>query len=408
MKKTTKVIVGILIILIIGLFLYWFFWYADTDPGEGGVGQPDPIFPFSGGQPGDDSFFEDDDETDVDNDPSSTYTPQPNLWQISDRPVAGSQWVTDENGRQEVWYVHRENGHLFRHSTKNRESTRLTNTTIPRVQEAVISPQGDYIIYRYIDAGTDNTKTYMANITPTENGDMPYQVQGEFWSDNIKSVNASPLGERVFYLRSTSDGTIGVVVTMATEEVLVVFESDLTEWRSQWSTNDSITVFNSPAQNTRGFSHTINTKTGEMNKLVDGRGMTATLSPDNQYVITSKLDNNQYRSYLHTASDTQSNLMTIPTFSEKCGWRPGGNIFFCGVPTGDFPNPNLRSWYQGVNNFTDELHVFVPESREQENLFGDEEMDMGPFDITDIKVDPNFNFLSFENKRDYILWGLQL
>lgn len=100
--------------------------------------------------------------------------------------------------------------------------------------------------------------------------------------------------------------------------------------------------------------------------------------------------------------------MSIPTFSEKCGWESQGSIFFCGVPTGDFPDPNLRSWYQGVNNFTDELHIFDPETREQENLFSETEMDKGPFDIIDIKLGSNLDILTFENKRDHILWGLEI
>lgn len=407
MKTWKKITISILLLLIIGLLLHILLWSNASEPGEDEDGRPDPIFPFSGsGSDSDGGDFFDDDTTGSDDEQTQTAS-RPNLWQISDRPVAGSQWVTNEQGEREIWYVHRENGHLFSHSTESRESTRLTNTTIPRIQEVFISPEGDYVLYRYVDKNTQNVKTYIANLSSSSEAEVAYSTDGSFFPDNLTAVDISPSGDRIFSIESTSDGAVGVVNTISDAESKVVFTSPLQEWRSDWFSDDTILLYTKPAVNSDGAAFIVDINTSNESKVAQGYGLTTSMSPDGSYILNSKQQDGSYQTQLSQSENSRESLLSSPTLGEKCGWATNSNAYFCGIPDELSSNP-LKNWYQGQVSHTDQLAIFNVNNRNQENLFSEEEMEMGPFDIIDIKVDPDFSFLSFENKRDHILWGLEL
>lgn len=406
MKTWQKITISILIILIAGLVFLYFYGQQTTDP-DGLDGPQNPIFPFESPDAGDgDDFFDGDDSDPSEDTPDPTIDQPDRLWLVSDRPVAGSQWVTRDDGTRAIWYIHKENGHLYEHDLDNRQSTRLTNTTIPRVQEAFISSEGDHVIYRYVDIDSRNLKTYLASVIQTPNGDTPYTVDGSFLPDNLTNVSLSPNGDQVFSIQNTTDGIIGVLYSINTEQGEVIFQSPLREWRSEWSTEDEITLFTKPAENTVGVAYQLTTSTREQEKITDGYGLTVSVSPDNQYVLSSQIrESGEYGSRIHESTDPQTAIITSDTLSDKCNWGEG--MLYCGIPN-NLPNQPLKNWYQGRISFSDQLVSFRLSDREQRNIFRREELDKGPFDITNILQNSSVNHLLFTNKRNDQLWALDL
>ncbi|MEX2514568.1 MAG: hypothetical protein WD335_00335 [Candidatus Paceibacterota bacterium] len=406
MKTWQKITIILLILALIGILVFLYFYGASTTNPDDPDGVQNPVFPFEPpvGDDGDD-FFSGDSGDPSDDDEENDPEEKDRLWRVSDRPVAGSGWVTREDGSQAIWYVLKENGHVYEHDIENRASTRLTNTTIPRVQEAIISPNGEHVIYRYIDIESRNIKTFLATTERTPDGETLYSIDGSFLPDNLTEVNLSPDGNRIFSFQNTTDGVIGVLYNITTDEGEVFFDSPLQEWRSEWNHSDLITIFTKPAAGVTGVAYQLNTTSGEKTKIIDGSALTASLHPSNQYLLTGKQESGSYRSRLYEMDDLTSNVMSPATLVEKCNWSD--DELFCGIPN-NLPNKPLKDWYQGKINFSDQLVSFHLATRNQDRIFTEEELNKGPFDIIKISPANNTEHLIFTNHRNNDLWAIDL
>lgn len=406
--KTWQKITLILTTLLLAAGLLYLYNQTSSDPNEESGSQQNPVFPFSSTGDQDGSFFNQDGDTTTPNDSDRGVQEDEQLWQISEKPVAGSQWVNTGNGNTSLWYAHRENGHVYSHDPESRTSKRLTNTTIPRLQEALFSPSGDFVIYRYIDNDTGNVKTYVAELQETNEGDIPYEVSGSFLPDNVTAVSLSPDGSRVFSLQHTSNDSVGVVNSLGSSEGELVFQSPVREWRSQWTNNNEITLFTKPADRVEGVALRVpSSGQQQTDKITDGINLTVKADSVGEYILVSKEEGGNYRTFVYEETDLSSSIMIIPTVSEKCSWQPDGTVFFCGVPqeSSDF---QLKHWYQGRVSYADDLVQFDATDRDQDDLFSEISLQKGPFDITNITVSQDSSYLGFQDKSTGSLWGFDL
>jgi hypothetical protein len=408
MKTWQKITIILVTLVLIGSLIFLYF-YGQSNTGTGDPdGTQDPIFPFEppSGSDGDDFFSNDDDDPSAgDDDVDDDQEVRDRLWLVSDRPVAGSQWITREDGSEVIWYIQKENGHAYEHDTEERESVRLTNTTIPRVQEAFISQNGNYIIYRYIDIDTRNIKTYLATVSETPNGETSHSIDGSLLPDNLSEINLSPDGEQVFSLQNTANGVIGVLYNIISQQGEVIFNSPLQEWHTEWNSENTITIFTKPAANVEGVAYQINTTDRSKRKLTNGTALTTSVHPDNSYLLAGTQESGSYRSRLYEVNNLQTSVLSPATLVDKCGW--GQDKLFCGVPN-NLPDKPLKDWYQGKINFSDQLVSFMLPTRNQINIFTNNELNKGPFDVISLNTAQNSNHLIFKNKINDDLWALNL
>lgn len=399
-KKIT-IVVGILILLA-GGYLYLRGAETADQPREGEA--ENPVFPFEADEG--DAFFAEGETSPESSDEVErvvSVNTSSQLWQVSEDSVAGSAWV-NRGGQERVWFATKSNGHVFAVDPEDREVVRITNTTIPQAKEVLIAPTGQYIIYRYVGDG-DNVKTYLATLVDSQQGAEQYQLDGSFLPDNVSTIDFSPDGRRVFYLQPTAEGVLGVIRDLQTDEAETVFESPIREWRGGWSNTESITLFTAADTSTQGFAYKLSTNR-DLEKLAEGRGLTAKISPGGTYMIYGSLESGEYRTRLKDIEEDVI-LMSSPTLEDKCDWAMGINSFFCGVPERT-PTNSLQQWYQGRVSFDDNLVLFNPVNRNQSSLFSEEQLSKGPFDMIDIKTDTGFNNIIFTNKHDGSLWGFSL
>lgn len=406
--KTWKKIGIVLLLLLIGTIVYFYIvGGGESAPNDSrNAKQESPIFPFENSNNSD--FFSDDTSNkNTGNSSDQLQEEISSLWQISDRPVAGSQWVKTDNEPEQIWHVRKENGHVYKTDPTDRQSVRLTNNTIPRVQEALISPQGDYIIYRYLDEDTGVIKTYLANLRDSEDNEVPYQIDGDFLPDNITTISLSPDGKEVFYLQLRNNDAFGVIYNLSEGSDRIVFQSRAKEWRSQWATTNDIVLFTKPARNSKGFAYKINSNTGELIKLTEGNGLIVNLSPNNEYILVSSFEGGQYRGKLKTTDSQQTVLMSPQTMADKCSWSKDQGVLLCAVPN-NLPRSPVKDWYQGKISFNDTLTLLNPVSRDNRVLFTYNDLDKGPFDIINTKADSSLSNLMFKDKKTQTLWGYEL
>ena len=132
----------LLIILVVGLvfFLYYLFILK---PSGGSLNpfdnSPSDLFPFGDG--GSDVGG----GGDGDNDGNDGGTTSPDVVEnfvygrISDGPISGANWISVSTTTENIYYSDRLSGNIFDYSVEKNSSKRITNTTLPGLEKAVIS-----------------------------------------------------------------------------------------------------------------------------------------------------------------------------------------------------------------------------------------------------------------------------
>ena|SRR3989344_4816768 len=409
-QKIFIIIIGVLALLVISLFGAAFFIARDTGVPTaevlrdilpfGGGGAETPVggvrAPFSG-EPG---------ATDT-----LVRTPEGALLnQVTSEPIGGAtvyMLPTDKTTR--VLYVEKATGNIFSYHPQTGVVQRITNTTIPGIQEVVWGK--DRVLLRYLDEN-NVIKSWSGILTSTmiENGSAQ-RLEGVFLPDDIQSVVSSPNKSQIFYLALSQSSVVGTTASFGGEGKKQVFESTFTEWNPQWSGERNIALTSKPSAGVSGYLFSLNIITGAFNKILGNPpGLVTKTSSGENYIAFSVNDKNE-NPQLHVYNKKKDSSLVVPlaTFPDKCAWSSAGEeTLYCGVPnsflTADYPD----SWYQGATSFSDSLWKASAVSGATEILAVPTEVVQKELDVLNPFLDKDENYLFFTNKKDSTLWSLKL
>jgi len=180
-KKTAFIIIIVLVILIAGGFLAFYFY---SNRGQGNdiipIDNNGNIFPNSPNGTGTPVEQPDGNETTpITDNPSSGGLPLL-LKELSMRPSAGAVAIATSSGIL-VRFMEKGTGNVYEVSPDNSAETRLSNTTLPRITEALWNKNGDRLIARYEkDGEPDNIQSYYAKLTASGTGQPEGSLDGSF------------------------------------------------------------------------------------------------------------------------------------------------------------------------------------------------------------------------------------
>ena len=332
----------------------------------------------------------------------------PILRQITNTPMAGAIIFPPKADEQEseqksyiIRYIEKTTGHIYETTTNSLSQSRISNTTIPQIQESLWLDDESLII-RYLD---DNTiKTFSAKLVIDELGDQ--KLEGIFLQDDVREI--IKFGKKIFYLLDGGKGSIGVVADKDDENRKIIFESLLKEWLLTNVDNKYINFTTKPAINTSGFSFLFNTETDSFNKIIGDKSNLSTLIDKSFNVLYSVYDKLGPKLYIYDNEEKINTEIYIQTFPEKCVWDEDGIYIYCGVPTEELSNYDLTKWYKGLTSFSDDIWRINTKTNTIEFLISPKESGVGDIDIINPILNEDGNYLLFTNKKDYSLWGLRL
>ncbi len=408
MTKTTKIILTILtffVLLAVGLFVFYsytlksdnqvddFDEFADTYI----FGRP------TGGVVGDDRFglaTTTDDFIDFDKE-----VVIPKLRKISDLPVAGFISFEDEDDVVSVRYTERSTGHIYEVKTNSLTKKRVSNTTIPRVQESIWVNE-DSTIIRYLDEN-DNIKSFYAEVVENKDNDLiDGKTEGVFLVDNMKEVIS--LGSRLFYVLEGTNDSQGFTSTLKGEGVARIFSSPLKEWLVGRPKQGTLTLTTKPSSDVFGYLYFLNTSTGRMDKKLSVMGLTTLTNSNLSSVLFSRSSASSFSLSVYDVVSKESEFLPIDTLPEKCVWSDNNINIYCGVPNsvsrGDYPD----EWYQGVTSFSDNISRIDTREEVSEILVSPNDVAREEIDLIKPALGPNEDYLFFINKKDLSLWSLEL
>ncbi len=403
MSQRTIAIALVVFFLIVG-GLYLVFSSALRQEGGGEKSLLSDFFPFGrggttdgadgGGAP--DGVLEEGEEL-----------PAPVFRKISAAPVAGASLFT-RDGKTVIRFIESETGHVYETSSDSLTQTRISNTTIPRIQEAVWFSSGEELIIRYLDEDAERVINFAARINSSQ--EEGGALAGTFLSSNIVSLAISPDGKTLFSVKKDNGGAAGLVSNPDGSREREVWRSPISQWHASWPNASTVSLLSKPASSVFGYLYFLQTASGSFTKVVgDIPGLTASVSPDLSFVLLGASTGNGIELSALERKSGEITRFTPPTLPEKCAWsRAQKTVVICGVPHTIPAAPYPDRWYQGFVSFSDAIWKFDIAAGTANLLFTPRESEGEAVDIISPLLSEDGTYFLFRNKKDSSLWGLQL
>lgn len=398
-------------LLASGLFYFWRVNTKQKTPSQTSE-IPSDLFPFDERErPRDDSAkFSSSSHSGENQDMITTEADMPILRQISDKPVAGG--IAFKTGDlATIRYVERGTGHIVETTDKSFEYVKISNTTIPKVPQALWSSNAQSVIMRYIKDSTDKISSFSANIIKaTTTQDVSRNPKSAFLHSDITQLSINPTGDKIFYLINDEGGAGGVISSIDGSQKKQVFKSPITEWLTSWPNKETIVLTTKPSSAVAGYLFFLNQKTGGYNKILSGiNGLTALVSSTTKNILYSESANSSLKLNYYNLKNGENKTLSFKTLPEKCAWSKTEEfIIYCAVPktigSGEYPD----SWYQGLVQFNDNIWKINIKTNSSELIFDLQKENGVEFDIVDPFLFGNDEYLFFINKKDLTFWSLSL
>src|SRR3989338_4413470 len=341
----------------------------------------------------------------------------PKLVRITDRPVAEgviainststtTTPIETASGTQalaetvvtdtEVRFIDRASGNIYRYMAHERSMTRVSNKTLPGIQQASWLPDGSTAYARFIGEG-GTVATYV----------LPVSGEGGFFIEQGLSVaKATPSGS-LFTLLSGSTGTVGSIAKSDGTNARTLFSSLLSSLIVH-PTNGNYFGHTKASAFLDGYGFHINSTSGAFTRILGPlRGLSVLPSPDGTRVIYSYLDRGTLRlAALDVASRTTTSL-PVSTMVEKCGWSHDSLSVYCGVPL-SLPSGLPDFWYQGAVTFSDRLWCIDMEERLATLIVDPGAIADVSIDAVAIHTDPEEDVLLFTDRHNGSLWAYDM
>lgn len=321
-----------------------------------------------------------------------TETEKPVLIQISREPMAG--FAVLKNNR--VRFAEKATGHIFETDLISGEIKIISNTTIPKILEAKFNSDGSKALLKYLE--DENMRSVSAEFQASS-------TKGVLLPGPILSWGYYPETSDIFYYLKTKESPEGFSIIKATHKNAnqkEIFSTPFGDYNAFWPKPEILGLTTKPSGLAFGFSYIFNPKTGGFSKILgDILGLETKWDKNNERFLYS---NNDLNLFLYEKKVDKNSMLNFKTLAKKCAFSKTDNtLIFCAKPKEIVPGLYPDNWYQGVIGFSDEFLKINLKTGETNMLFGEND-----FDVLEIELADNDDFLYFRDKNTNLLFGLRL
>ncbi len=349
----------------------------------------------------------------------------PNLIKITDGPVSAGEAVFDiapalipsaaatstatsstafipanyTPGDVGVHYIDRESGNVYEYLALSRKLSRISNRTLPGIQEASWLADGSMAIVRYVSqaSGSSHITTYALPATGTG---------GYFFQQDLDQ--ATIIGSStVFILASNSTGSTGSTAKSDGTNPKSLFASALSSIFVKAGGSNFLAVTKA-ASELDGYAFLLSNN-GNMTPILGPlKGLTILPSPSGKTILYSYTDGTALHMSAFNISDGIVINLPLATLAEKCVWASNSTSLYCGIPS-SLNDANIPDdWYQGTTSFTDKIWRIDLSTRLATLIVDPSQGGKVDIDAVDLSIDPTSQVLVFRNKKDSSLWAYSL
>jgi len=303
-----------------------------------------------------------------------------------------------------IRFVDRATGHVFEYSRDSGETTRIEQTTIPQVYEALFVQGGEGVIRRFIDENNTIITTY-TNLAPSENENASLI----YLPDNLRSVAVSPDGAYLAGVRSTQEGSEVITLRVDGGEKEQWFTSTLRGLNIQWVAK-TLVVTQAPSAKVHGSVITISLPHKTVTTHIRQRpGLETRMSPDGNLLLFSVVDDKDLPALsLYDMREGIERPLYVRGIASKCTWSVDSTRFWCALPDkvapGDFPD----AYYQGAIHTSDALWEMDIDSGIFSEVVRFSSFSNIPLDVQHLTTDQTGTLFIFLNGSNQTVWSVEL
>jgi len=381
MKKTFIIIGIILILLIIGIWVYLLMFDAPkstadvfTNFGLGGKDTP--------------TFTPADTPSTVDTAPVTNSGAVQALRQLTTRPVAGAMFIDTR-----IRYIERGTGHSYDIDLATGKESLISGTTIPQTITALFSATGNHVI---ITSQKEEVEvTLVGEITNSGSGEE--SIDGVELPGGAREVSFATSSENVYYALKTESGSVGYFYDVLTKKSTEKFSLPLRDIEVLWG--NPLYVYTTPSAKQIGYVYRVNGNTLEY--VTNGANGLMAIPYNSGLLVTKKEDGVIISQNIGSPSYQTPGVL----FPEKCvSLQNQTKKLYCATPQTDSTGSYPDDWYKGVQSFSDILWK-IDVASTTATVLSDFLTESGrEIDVSSIGVSQDGKYIYFINKNDDALW----
>jgi hypothetical protein len=405
MKKkiiTLIIVVVTLSALVAGWFVYQTLTAPESvEPDEYSPTDTSPFFPSGGGN----TTGTVGTSTSSGGTPFSPIQSTQRLRMVHIKPVVGATFVLSKTGSTTIRFMESETGHIFERNNETGEVLRLTNTTIPHIQNVVWGENASTTVLQYLQDNADTIETFIGTIEPEQEVSGVGSLVGSFLPNDISFVSISPDTQKVLYLLEESGNLNGYTYTFKDGSVRNIFTLPLTEVIPQWVTDTTILLTTRVAHGLPGYTYQIKTTGLGFSKLLGPvSGLTSLSDGLISYILYARED----VLFVHTLATGVSESFGLKTIPDKCVWSTKNTTtVYCAVPQTLLGNMFPENWYQGKLQTEDALWKLDVAEKTSEIIFNPETEGLS-FDVDTLSIDPDETHLLIHDRNTSLEYLLRI
>jgi len=330
----------------------------------------------------------------------------PKLRKISTTEVSGAA-ILGLGSSTTIRYTEKVSGHVYETNIERGNLKRISNTTIPKTQEVIFANNGQETINRYLRDDGVTIESFSMKIP--QNVEDEQDTESTFLPENIGQLITSPDYEKIFYIRTSSSGSIGTISNPDGSRKNQILESPFNEWLAFWPNLKEIILTTKASSRIPGFAYSLNINNSTFTKILGNiNGLTTLMSPDGKFILYNSSDNRNISLYLYNLDNKNHEKIALDTLPEKCVWGVNSENIYCGIPSivslGEYPD----EWYQGLTSFSDDIWKINTQTGFIDLLSIPEDVEIDGIDLINPILSEDNKYLIFTNKKDDYLWLLNL
>ncbi len=394
------VAIAIVVFVFIGLGWWYFFLRSQgsaiqaADAGRG-IGTSAPSFGSAIG-----STYNNIVSTITRTSSDSTSKKAQRLTEISKTPTAGFGFATVASSSV-LRFVERSTGNVIDYDMSEGNLTRVSNTLVPRVYEALVARDGKIIDRTIDDSG--EIQTFSATIQTDAGSSSPGTLVQNKLPPGIRSIAFDATGKELAYMLA-SNGGVGVRALWDGTKPKQIFSSGISGWQLTWLRDGRIVLVQHPTDGVTGYSYTVQPD-GSLLPLASAAGLTLEprTSPGAYLYGTS---GTALSLFAKISPQTPAVSLPIKTTADKCVWSPGNQLIaFCAVPQRPAGPNFLDASHRGEVHTADSWWRVDASAGSAQILYSPGTAEL---DALNPMVDDGGTYIAFMNASDKSLWLLRL
>lgn len=334
------------------------------------------------------------------------------VWRVEEKPVAGHMFV-GSGSTLRLRYVERANGYVFDADPETGLRTRLTNTLLPKIYEALFSENG-HVSLRSVDS-LGNITTFAGTIPSSTDASSASSssmtLLGSYLAKNIVNLSANPISGALLYTTADADGGAVLSAEWDGDKAKTLFGSAIISWRPTMTEDGRTFLAQAAADGVPGYAYELK-KDGTLTRLLGPvPGLVMRVRPGSKAVpdalLWSQSTRGELRLFARVGENATAVQIPVRTIADKCAWSTGNDVVaYCGVPQGSAGQNFLDNWYRGAAHSSDALWRIDASAGTAEMIYTPPSNT--PLDIENIVTDKTGGYIAFTNAVDKSLWLYRL